>query len=1189
MVALAFKPCERASAVGSRLGYLTIGFIVLVSVCAPRAHGSPVSPTATSGQSCDEIDRGAVVESVTKALGGDGAGLRPGDLILAWKRGSDYGPIISPFDLSETELEQAPRGPVTLEGTQASGVSQTWLVGPGSWGVETRPKLPEKLAAIFRTSANLVESGKTEEALKLWQSTQGDSNNYGCYWLTAWWLYHAAEKTANAGQWPASDALYEKAIRTLGDSEPVIKAQLLRSWATTFDQRGDYESESQHQKQALAEFRKVGTETLAVAKSLAALGSASYNAGNLNGADEYFQRALAIRERLAPDSLEVAVNLNNLGNVDDDRGDLELALTRYRQALEIKQRLHPDSIDLAATLNNIGIVQDERGELAEAQEYHQQALAIRERLEPGSLEVAKSLNNLGNVAYDRGDFTSAEDYYRKALAIKDRVQPDSVSVAATLGSLGNVAGQRGDLVKAEAYFRRGLQIMQKLEPDSLDAAAMLTNLGIAEHDRGELDLAEMYNKQALTIKQKLDPDSLNLASTLENLGDVAYARHNLATAKTYYDQALGIRTKLAPSSPDMAASLKDVGLVARDSGDLVVAEAKYRQAAEIEQKLAPGGVSYAESLAGIAGVLRARNQPYEAEKLYSEAIDVMDRQMSHLGGSSDVRAEFRSKHAGYYADYFDLLLGEKKPELAFHVLEQSRARTLLEMLAQAHVDIRQGADSAAIEKERLLQAALTLKTNRRINLLQGDHTEAQLAAINKEIDGALAQFQDLKDQIRSDSPSYADLTQPKPLAVSDVQHQLLDSNTVLLDYILGSERSYVFLITPTSLDFYSLPKKSDVENAARHLYGLITSRNQRIEEETSEQHQARISKNDADYDKAVVALGRMVLEPVAKQIQGKRLLIVADGTLQYIPFGILPGSYEDETQPTIPLVAEHEIVNLPSASVLAVLRRQAEQRASKPSKNVAVLADPVFDKNDPRVNSQRTGKADSVVLAAKTKTMPDTNLSLHVGYLTRSLEDVRGTGQGSAGLPRLVFSRREATAIMSATKAGEGMEAVDFRASRETAMSTDLSQYKVVHFATHGLLDNEHPELSGLVLSMVGPDGNPQNGFLDLEDIYNLNLPVDLVVLSACETGLGKEISGEGLVGLTRGFMFAGATRVVASVWRVDDAATAELMGAFYRAMLKNGLSPAAALRHAQMDLRKQKRWRSPYYWAGFTLQGEWK
>jgi CHAT domain-containing protein len=156
-------------------------------------------------------------------------------------------------------------------------------------------------------------------------------------------------------------------------------------------------------------------------------------------------------------------------------------------------------------------------------------------------------------------------------------------------------------------------------------------------------------------------------------------------------------------------------------------------------------------------------------------------------------------------------------------------------------------------------------------------------------------------------------------------------------------------------------------------------------------------------------------------------------------------------------------------------------------------------------------------------------------------------------------------------------------------MDPALSQYRIVHFATHGLLNSEHPEFSGLVFSLVNERGKAQDGFLQLQDIYNLNLSADLVVLSSCETALGKEISGEGLVGLTRGFMYAGATRVVASLWNVSDAATARLMADFYRAMEHDGLRPAAALRSAQIQMWKQKRWSSPYFWAAFQIQGEWR
>ena len=156
-------------------------------------------------------------------------------------------------------------------------------------------------------------------------------------------------------------------------------------------------------------------------------------------------------------------------------------------------------------------------------------------------------------------------------------------------------------------------------------------------------------------------------------------------------------------------------------------------------------------------------------------------------------------------------------------------------------------------------------------------------------------------------------------------------------------------------------------------------------------------------------------------------------------------------------------------------------------------------------------------------------------------------------------------------------------------MSAELARYRIVHFATHGVLDDKRPELSGLLLSMVNEHGRQQDGFLGLNSIYNLKLSAELVVLSACQTGLGKEVKGEGLIGLTRGFMYAGAARVVASLWKVDDEATAELMKRFYRRMLQDNMPAAAALRAAQVEMWQQKQWRSPYYWASFVLQGDWK
>ena len=365
---------------------------------------------------------------------------------------------------------------------------------------------------------------------------------------------------------------------------------------------------------------------------------------------------------------------------------------------------------------------------------------------------------------------------------------------------------------------------------------------------------------------------------------------------------------------------------------------------------------------------------------------------------------------------------------------------------------------------------------------------------------------------------------------------------------------------------------------------------------------------EAQYPQAAQALSNMVLGPVASLLKGKRLVIVADGALQYIPFSALPeprvesaDSYRStangKQSSFVPLVVDHEIIRLPSMSVLAVLRREMKERhIAARRKMVAVLADPVFDSRDPRVRngtmSEESGVQRRVQRDGETRSPEDTapvSVSLTQDRLTRSASEV-GLGQGGQlHFARLVYSRREAQAIVAAAAEGEGMMALDFKASLQTATDPELAQYRIVHFATHGLLNSEHPELSGLVLSLVDQQGHPQDGFLQLQDIYNLNLPADLVVLSACETGLGKEIRGEGLMGVTRGFMYAGASRVIASLWKVDDVATAELMGRLYHGMLKEGLQPAAALRQSQIEMWKQKRWDSPYYWAAFIIQGEWK
>jgi len=503
------------------------------------------------------------------------------------------------------------------------------------------------------------------------------------------------------------------------------------------------------------------------------------------------------------------------------------------------------------------------------------------------------------------------------------------------------------------------------------------------------------------------------------------------------------------------------------------------------------------------------------------------------------------------------------------------------MLTEASADISEGIDAALLERERSLQKRINASAEYQYRLLGEKHTREQVDAAKRELDSLIDESRQVESKIRETSPRYAELKYPQPLGLPEIQ-RMLDPETLLLEYSLGEERSYLWAVTPTRVESFELPKRAEIEALARQSYEWLAAG------ETGAQLRARLAQTAAKTPEWADALSRILLRPVASRLGRKRLVIVADGALQYIPFAALSSPVPHRTYGTnrtyrtnkpSPLIAGHEIVSLPSASSLAALRRELAGRAPAPM-TVAVIADPVFEESDERIKKNAGNVA--------TPNGKQVELGGAEQEVSRSALEV-GAADAQQRLQRLIFSRREADEITALASAEMSFKALDFKANRATALGPDLSRYRIIHFATHGLLNSQHPELSGVVLSLVDEEGRSQDGFLRLHDIYNLKLGADLVVLSACKTGLGKDIKGEGLVGLTRGFLYAGAPRVVASLWKVDDRATAELMKLFYQRMLLDGLGPAAALRRAQIDIQKLPRWAAPYYWAGFTLQGEWK
>jgi CHAT domain-containing protein len=379
----------------------------------------------------------------------------------------------------------------------------------------------------------------------------------------------------------------------------------------------------------------------------------------------------------------------------------------------------------------------------------------------------------------------------------------------------------------------------------------------------------------------------------------------------------------------------------------------------------------------------------------------------------------------------------------------------------------------------------------------------------------------------------------KALGLREIQAEL-DTDTLLLEYALGEQRSVLWLVSSTSLSTYMLPPRSVLEEAAQSTHHLLAKGYQR--------------ETKVQLDLALSRLGGMLLGPVADQLGAKSLVIVPDGALQLVPFSALlvparSGGVE-------PLVGNHPIVNVPSASMLAFLRRRAEER-TPPSKQVAVVADPIFSPGDPRVRRS--------ALAAK----------------------VHGTG--FANLPRLTYSGHEAQTILALAESRDVFSALGFDANRQAVLGGSLRSYRLVHFATHAIMDPEHPDQSGLLLSVIDEQGRSQNGVLRVSEIDRLDLRSDLVVLSACSTATGSEIRADGMAPLVRHFLRSGATRVLVSYWNVNDQATAHLMTRFYTFLLRDGLSPAIALRQAQLATRLETRLTSPYYWAGFGLYGDWR
>jgi CHAT domain-containing protein len=863
------------------------------------------------------------------------------------------------------------------------------------------------------------------------------------------------------------------------------------------------------------------------------------------------------------------------------------ALSLFHKALAVQQQLGFE-FDAAKIINNVGLTYYYMGEWDTAAVHFRQAAGLFNQAGEWEAEL-DPLANLAVIDFEQGRLVKAIESFHRTLDLL----PEGQSLRYRADTLDNLAASQlalGQLDDALQTFSRALTLHEQLD-DLKGEGRSLAGIGITYHSVGEQELALEYLATALTATRKAN-DGRAQVSVLNFIGNIKRQRGDFSGALEAHSEAQLLVTSpmdkavgqlnlsqdlIAAGRPREALEIlitaertavagdhnKVIAGASLRTGDALLLTGEYGKSFEAYEKAAEAyrlmglGAEQAQSIFGSAKAARKQGRIDLAIEKAETAIDSIEGLRSQLI-APELRAFFLASRQGYYAFLIDTLMemhhnaedsSDQYLYRAFSVSERSRARALIDLISEASITLAEGTGNGpGSRQEQLYQRMAELRYQLNKLLESPGEVNQDSTRDMTRIQQDLAAIENELNLLQIDShrrnPAYAGLTNPQILNAGQIQGQL-DSDTALLQFALGENRSYAWLVTRESITASQLPGRQVIEHSARAVY-----------------EQLRVPtfsmKDGAELSTGLARLSEQVLEPLG-QIQQRRVIIVADGILQYLPFSILNGSGKNGEKSSF--IENHEIVYLPSMSVMAA-QRQHRRVFTKPSREIAIFADPVFSDTDSRVT---TGVANRDVNAATSSP----------GVLTTQLSRLPATAQEASTIADLV----EPSRLLLAT---------GFDASRESVINTRLADFHIIHFATHGLIDSRYPALSALVFSQFDDSGRPLDGFLRLHDIYNLKLNADLVVLSACSTALGREISGEGLTGLTQGLMYSGSRSVLASLWQVPDRATAELMKRFYQNLLDKKQNPASALRHAQLELAAQPRWHSPYFWSAFVLQGEW-
>lgn len=865
----------------------------------------------------------------------------------------------------------------------------------------------------------------------------------------------------------------------------------------------------------------------AYGETLSTMAEVTYAKGNMIKSSEQFAGAL---EFLQGDRKREAKVHLFAGYIAGGVGVPEKAIPEISRALDLYVATN-DKAGEGLALTTLGLSHTFQGKPDHAIELHDKAIKVFQMIGDRHSE-AIAFNAVAQVYETLQEYATALTYYEKALQIfHDRGALEFE--AGTTFKVARMHRLMKHFDQALTFYERSLQLSRSAKKQRTEINALLDVAIVYAHQNRIEEALQLYRR---------------VQKFYEGIGD----------------------------RRGQAVALNAQGDFLLQNGKKKEAADTFRRALMLSEESTDKGVLI-DTLYKVARAERALGRLEDALSTINRSLKAIEDLRENVG-SPEFRTSYFSGVRKNYELCINVLMdlhrmrpGEGFDDQAFVRSEQSRARLLVDLVREAGADLRQDAPKELVIRERELKGLIQKHAQYQMVVKLNRKNPSEIAEVEDQIVKLNSEYQQIQAKLRVQNPRALSLAQLEPLTLKQVQDELRGDD-LLLEFSFGEDRSHLWAVTTKSFQSFELPARKEIEDVAVELYKSVTARQQTNDAIDTTTYHEKIEESDELFKQKAGTLSDMLFSQVATQLGTKRLVLVTEGALQLVPFEALPvpGAQKSPNW----LISDHEIVQLPSIATLRAIRAIERNDPDAAKRIAAVIADPVFTRNDDRVQG-------SSLSPATASAAPDANRH---EFAQRALERLRS----SSGPSRLTHASEEADAIAAAAPRGTTTVAKGFDATRETAMSAHLSGYQILHFATHGHLDNEHPELSGIVLTMVDKNGVEKNGVMPLHDIYSLDLSAELTVLSACQTALGKDIHGEGLVGLAHSFISAGSRSVVASLWKVDDQATATLMAHLYQSMLQNGMSPAAALRAAKLKVMQDKRWNAPYFWAGFVIQGEY-